>query len=116
MNTENLYWERYNDFISENRVDARWILKSYNDDKSYGSLRIVSHPDLKPGYLRAIYTVVTSISEKTKGEIMKSITDYQMDVVELEVYNVKDNVETDTNQYEAPYKELEKLFNVKIFE
>jgi hypothetical protein len=115
MNTEDLYWERYDDFLTENDVDARWILKSKNNDKSYGSLRIVSHPDLRPGYLRAIYTVITSISKRSKAEIMKSITDYHMDVIELEVYNVKDNVETDTTEYEAPFKELENLFKVKIF-
>lgn len=115
MNTEDLYWEEYNDFLTENRVDKRWILKSKSDDKSYGSLRIVSHPDLRPGYLRAIYNVVTSISKKSKAEIMKSITDYQMEVVELEVYNVKDNVEVDTTEYEAPYKDLEQLFKVKVF-
>lgn len=113
---DNLYWERYEDFVSENRIDARWILRSKDDDKSYGSLRIVSHPDLKPGYLRAVYTVVKSISERSKSEIMKAISDYKMDVNELEIYNVKDNIETDTNEYEAPFKELEKLFQVKIFE
>lgn len=113
---DNLYWERYDDFVSENRIDARWILKSKDDDKSYGSLRIVSHPDLRPGYLRAVYTVVNSISKRTRGEIMKLISDYKMDVETLEVYNIKDNVETETNEYEAPYKELEQLFKVKVFE
>lgn len=116
MQIDNLYWERYDDFISENRIDARWLLKSHEDDKGYGSLRIVSHPDLRPGYLRAIYTVVTSISKRTKAEMMKVISEFNMDVNELEVFNVKDNVETDTNEYEAPYKELEQLFTVKIFE
>lgn len=116
MKLDNLYWERYEDFLTENRVDARWLLKSSDDDKSYGSLRIVSHPDLRPGYLRAVYTVVTEISKRSKAEMLKVISDYKMDVKELEVFNVRDNIETETNEYEAPYKELEKLFSVKVFE
>lgn len=115
MELSDLYWEEYDDFVSENKVDKRWILKSNKDDKSYGSLRVVSHPDLRPGYLRSIYTVVTSISKRTKADIMKTISDYQMDVVELEVYNIKDDIKTETTQFEAPYRQLEELFKVKIF-
>lgn len=115
MNEDEMYWEEYTDFISENRVDKRWVLKSSVDDKSYGSLRIVSHPDLRPGYLRSIYTYLKSIRTRSRAELLRVIAEYQMNALELDAYNVKDDVEFETTQFEAPYKELEKLFNVKVF-
>ena len=34
MKLDNLYWERgMMIFLTENRVDARWLLKSSDDDK-----------------------------------------------------------------------------------
>ena len=116
INLENTYWDRVRGFVTELRVDARWVLRNEDDDKPYGSLRIVSHPDLQPGYLRAIFTYVTSIKEKTDEEKIQTIEDYQMEETELEVYSIEDDINTESKTYEAPFKELEELFGVKIFE
>ncbi len=109
------YWDRVRGFFTENRVDARWVLRDPNDDKAHGSLRIVSHPDLKPGYLRAFCSFVVSRRPKTSEEIEQSIEDYQMDEIELEVYSVKEHTKTNKIEYEAPLQELEERFGVKIF-
>lgn len=111
-----MYWDRLRGYVTEFRVDARWLLRGDSDDKPYGSLRITSHPDLKPGYLRAIFTYVTSIRPKTKEEKIKTIEDCQMELVELEVYSISDEITTDTKTYEAPFKELENIFDVKVFQ
>jgi len=110
------YWERIRGFISENDIDARWILRKYTDNKAHGSLRIVSHPDLKPGYLRAFWTVVTKRSPKTQQEILETIEKYKMDIKELELYSVDENIETTSRIIEEPLKKIEELFGVKIFE
>ena len=115
FNLDNTRWEKIIGYPTEHRVDARWLLKSEDSDRTFGSLRIVSHPDLPPGFLRAHFTYVTSIKEKSDSEIMKTIEDYQMDIKELEVYSVDEHVETENKEYEAPFKELEELFGVKIF-
>jgi len=112
---KNTFWEKITGYPTELRVDARWLLKSEDDDRTYGSLRIVSHPDLPPGQLRAYFTYVTSIKKKSDTEIIKSIEDYQMDVNELEVYSVDEDIKTENDEYVAPFKELEELFGVKIF-
>jgi len=116
VNLDNTYWDRLRGFVSELRVDARWILRKNDDDKPYGSLRIVSHPDLPPGHLRAIFTYVTKIRQKTREEKIQTIEDYQMEITELEVYSIGDDIKTENKTYEAPYKELEELFGVKVFE
>jgi hypothetical protein len=116
IDLDNTYWDRLKGYVTELRVDARWILRKNDDDKPYGSLRIVSHPDLAPGYLRAIFTYVTSIRKKNKEEKMKTIEDYQMELIELEVYSIGEDIKTESKTYEAPYKELEELFGVKVFE
>jgi hypothetical protein len=110
------YWDRVRGYVSELRVDARWILRKENNDKPYGSLRIVSHPDLPPGQLRAVFTYVTKIRPKTREEKMKTIEDYQMELIELEVYSISEEVKTESKTYEAPFKELQEMFGVKIFE
>jgi len=110
------YWEKIRGFISENRVDARWILRQQNDDNAYGSLRIVSHPDLQPGYLRAIFNLVTSRRPKTDEEIEASIEEYQMDVIELEIYSVDEHIVTEERIHEAPFQQLQEIFGVDIFE
>lgn len=115
VNLENTYWERLTGFPTELRVDARWLLRIEGSDRTFGSLRIVSHPDLPPGQLRAFFTYVKDIKGKSDGEIMQTIEDYQMDVKELEVYSVDEHFETESDKYEAPFKELEELFGVKIF-
>jgi hypothetical protein len=110
------YWERIRGFTSENEIDARWILRQDGDHRAWGSLRIVSHPDLRPGYLRSFCSFVTSRRPKTEEEIEKSIDDYQMDENELEVYSVNEHVVTQDISHEAPLRELEERYGVKIFE
>lgn len=116
IDLNNTYWERIRGFVSELRIDARWKLRQEETDKPLGSLRIVSHPDLHPGYLRAIFTYVTSISKKTNEEKLQTSEDYQMELSELEVYSIDEDVKTENKIYEAPFKELEGLFGIKIFE
>ena len=115
IDLDDTYWDRLRGYVTELRVDARWLLRQNNTNKPFGSLRIVSHPDIKPGYLRAIFTYVISIRKKTKEEKLKTIEDYQMEITELEVYSISDEINTETKTYEAPYQELEKLFGVKVF-
>ena len=117
INLDNTYWDRIKGYVKdvELRVDARWVLRDEETDKPFGSLRIVSHPDLPPGYLRAIFTYVVDIREKTQEEKLQTIEDYQMKIDELEVYSVHDDIKTETKQYEAPFKELEDLFGVSVF-
>lgn len=110
------YWDRLRGFVTEHRVDARWVLRQNETEKPLGSLRIVSHPDLPPGHLRAVFTYMTSIREKTKEEKLQTIEDYQMELDELEVYSIHDDIKTETQKFEQPYKELEELFDVKVFE
>ena len=112
---DNTYWDRLNGYVTELRVDARWTLRKHDDDKPYGSLRIVSHPDLKPGYLRAYFTYVISAIKKTKTEILQTLEDYQVEEIELEAFSIDNKIETESIIHEAPFKELEKIFNVKVF-
>lgn len=116
ISIDNTYWDRVRGFVSELRVDARWILRGDNDKKPYGSLRIVSHPDLKPGHLRAYFTYVTSVKPKTRNEKLQTVEDYEIDLMELEVYSIEDSIDTETKIYEAPMRELQELFDVKVFE
>lgn len=115
IDLNNTFWDRLRGYVSEHRVDARWVLRENDTEKPLGSLRIVSHPDLPPGYLRSIFTYVTSIRPKTREEKIKTIEDYKMDITELEVYSIGEDIKTENETYEAPYKELEELFNVKVF-
>lgn len=108
-------WDRLRGFVTELKVDARWVLRENGTDTPLGSLRIASHPDLPPGHLRGIFTYMTSVREKSKEEKLKTIEDYQMEIEELEVYSVHDEIKTDMVEHKAPYRELEELFGVKIF-
>jgi len=116
VDLNNTYWDRVRGFISELRVDERWILRDIETNKPLGSLRIVSHPDLPPGYLRAIFMYVTSMREKSLPEKIKTIEDFEIDEAELEVYSVDSDIKTDVVTYEAPLRELQEIFSVKIFE
>jgi hypothetical protein len=116
IDLNNTFWDRLRGYVTELRVDARWVLKENETERPLGSLRIVSHPDLQPGYLRAIFTYVTDIREKTKEEKLQTIEDYQMELAELEVYSIHEDTVTENQTHEAPFKELEELFGVKIFE
>ena len=113
---EKRYWDRIIGYVSENKVDARWILKSNMDNRAHGSLRIVSHPDLKPGYLRAVASFVTSRKPKTNQEKLQAIDDYKIELNELEVYSVDEHIKTTITNHEAPLRELENLFGIKVFE
>jgi hypothetical protein len=115
IDLNNTYWDRLRGYVSELRVDARWILRSSADDKPYGSLRIVSHPDLPYGQLRAIFTFVIKIRPKSKDEKLRTTEDFQIELTELEVYSISDDIKTENKIYEAPFKELEEMFGVKIF-
>jgi len=115
LNLENTYWDRYGGFVSELRVDARWTLRDEETDKAIGSLRIGSFPDMQTGYLRAIFTVISSVEGKSIYERLQSFEDYKMEEDELEIYSIDDEIKTETITHEAPFKELEKIFNVKIF-
>lgn len=112
----NTHWDRLKGFVTELRVDARWVLRDNTTDKPLGSLRIVSHPDCPPGQLRAFFSYVTSIRPKSKIEKLQATEDYQIEESELEVFSIDSSIKTDSIKYEAPFKELEKLFNVDIFE
>jgi len=116
IDLDNTYWDRVKGYVTELRVDARWVLRNIDNEKSYGQLRIVSHPDLPYGHLRAIFTYVTSIRKKTKGEKLQTLEDYQMGIDELEVYSINDDIKTETKTYEAPLRELQELFGLKVFE
>lgn len=115
IDLNNTYWDRLTGYVTELRVDARWVLRGKVDNKSYGSLRIVSHPDCPPGQLRAFFTYVTTINPKTREEKLKTIEDYQIEITELEVFSISDDIKTEQDKYEAPFKELEDMFGVKIF-
>ena len=110
------YWDRLRRYVTELRVDARWVLRQNGIDKPVGSLRVVSHPDLPPGQLRAIFTYVETIRQKSREEKLKTIEDYQMEITELEVYSIGEDIKTESETYEAPFKELQEMFGVKIFE
>ena len=112
---ENRHWEKVHGFITENDVDVRWILRQPNDPAAYGSLRIVSHPDLKPGYLRAFVSFVTGKKEKTSEEIAFTMEEYKMDEKELEIYSIDKHVNTSDNTIEDRFQDLEKLFGISIF-
>jgi hypothetical protein len=116
IDLNNTYWDRLKGYVTELRVDARWVLRNNDNHKPYGSLRIVSHPDLPPGQLRAHFTYVTKIRPKSKQEKLKTVEDYQMELIELEVYSVGDDVKTENKTYVAPFAELQEMFGVKIFE
>jgi len=116
IDLNNTYWDRIKGYVTELRVDGRWILRNNDNDKPYGSLRIVSHPDLPPGYLRGIFTYVTKIRPKSKYEKIQTIEDYDMELTELEVFSIDDDIQTQNKTIEAPYKELEEKFGVKVFE
>jgi len=116
FNLNDTYWDRLRGYVTELRVDARWVLRQNDTKKPLGSLRIVSHPDLPPGQLRAHFTYVTSIKQKTKEQKLKAIEDYQMEVIELEVYSINDEIKTETQTYVALFKELQDMFGIDIFE
>jgi hypothetical protein len=116
IDLNNTYWEKITGYPTELRVDKRWKLRMEGSERTFGSLRIVSHPDLPPGQLRAFFTYVTDIKEKNDTEIMQTIEDYQMKKEELEVYSVDENIETEREVFVDYKNKLEELFKVVIFD
>lgn len=108
-------WEKVHGYVTENEIDVRWILREDGDSRAHGSLRIVSHPDLKAGYLRAFVSFVTSRKPKTPEEIAITLDEYKIEDTELEIYSIDEHIETFDNEIEDRYQDLEKLFDVKIF-
>jgi len=119
IDLDNTYWDDIIGYVSEildtGGVDRRWMLRENNTEKPLGSLRIVSHPDCPPGQLRSFFTYVTSIRKKTKEEKLRTTEDYHVDLMELELYSISDDVKTEDLKHEAPFRELENLYGVKIF-
>ena len=115
IDLNNTYWYRVRGFLSELKIDARWILLENGTDKPVGQLRIGSFPDVRPGYLRAHFTYVTTIEEKTESEKLQSAEDYDVSVDELEIYSIDDRIETSQQTFELPLRELEEMFGIKVF-
>lgn len=69
-------WIRKQGYVSECEIDSRWVLYYPNDDRSHGSLRIVSHPDLPPGHLRSFVSIITKRWPKTNEEFAKTLENY----------------------------------------
>lgn len=117
MKNSSTYWERLFGYPTEHQIDARWLLKDESDEegRTFGSLRIVSHPDLQPGFLRAHLQLVDSINPKSKTEILGMVNDYKMKQIELEVYSVDQDFSVDRKVIEDTKRNLENMFNVKIF-
>lgn len=115
-NLENTYWERIRGYPTEHQIDARWKLRMNGSNRTLGSLRIVSHPDLPPGQLRAHFIYITDIKKKDENEIIQTIEDYQMKEEELEIYSVNEHIETEKETMIDYKNKLEEIFNVKIFE
>lgn len=115
MAEDSKFWEEITGFVSENKIDRRWILRQEGDTRGHGSLRVVSHPDCKYGHLRAYMSIITKRTPKTAAEIEKDMEEYQMDTNEMEVYSVTEHVETWDKEVELPLKEIEETFNVSIF-
>lgn len=108
-------WKRKIGFVSEHKIDARWVLYADNDQRPQGSLRIVSHPDLPPGHVRAYCAIVTKRTPKTKEEIANTITNYDIGQEELELYSIDDHLELWQTQDQGPLYQLEKTYGVKVF-
>ncbi|MFW5847664.1 MAG: hypothetical protein ACOCVF_01980 [bacterium] len=115
INLEKFYFDRIHGYYTDLRIDSRWQLKSMIDNEPYGSLRIVSHPDLKPGYLRAIFNYVTSKKTKSDNEIIKDIEDYCIEIADLETTDIEHDVQTEQVIIERSQRELSELFGVNIF-
>lgn len=116
INFDDTYWERIKGYpiSEETRIDARWLLRNKYDDKPYGSLRIVSHPDLQPGYLRSVFIYVTKKDDKPDNEIIRTIEDNKIDLREIELYELDKDIETETIIHTDSLQRLEKMFNIEI--
>jgi len=115
IDLENTYWSRVTGYVTELKIDARWILHSNIDDKPCGSLRIASFPDVRPGFLRAYFMYMVSTRKKSDSEQIQATIDYEVSLDELEVYSIDEDIKTDVLIHDAPVKELQDMFGVNIF-
>lgn len=110
------HWVRKLGFVSEHKIDARWVLYADNDPKPHGSLRIVSHPDLPPGHVRAYCSIVTKRTPKTENEIADTVVKHDLTQEELEIYSVDEHIELWQPPVDSgPLYKLEKTYGVKVF-
>jgi hypothetical protein len=115
MEKELRYWDEVFGYKTESRIDKRWVLRSNVDELAHGSLRIVSHPDLKPGHLRAYASFVTKRRKKQPEELEKLKEEYKIEDIELEAYSIDYDIETVDREYVDTYQKLEETFGVEIF-
>lgn len=110
-------WLRKLGFVSEFKIDARWVLYADNDPRPQGSLRIVSHPDLPPGHVRAYSSFVTKRRPKTSEEIADTIVKHDLSKEELEIYSVDEHIELwqPERPDQGPLYKIEQTYGVKVF-
>lgn len=108
-------WKRKIGFVSEHKIDARWVLYAEGDTKPHGSLRIVSHPDLPPGHVRAYCSIVTKRTPKTREEIEQTVVNHDITQEELELYSIDEHLELWETRDQGPLYQLEKTYGVKVF-
>jgi len=108
-------WKRKFGFVSEHKIDARWVLFADNDPRPHGSLRIVSHPDLPPGHVRAYCSIVTKRTPKTQQEIEETVVNHDISKEELEIYSIDEHLEMWETNDQGPLYQLEKTYGVKVF-
>lgn len=109
-------WVRKLGFVSEHRIDARWVLYVDGDSRPQGSLRIVSHPDLPPGHVRSHCMIVIKRRPKTEQEIADTIVRHDLTVEELELYSVDEHLELWTpDPVVGPLHKVEQTYGVKVF-
>ncbi len=120
----NKKWSKKLGYVSEFKIDARWVLYEDGNPKPQGSLRIVSHPDCPPGKLKAICAIVTGRKPKTKSEIDETkLIRYEdtgevsevFNNEELELYSIDEHLTMWNITDVAPTYELEEKYGVKIF-
>ncbi len=109
-------WIRKLGFVSEFQIDARWVLYADNDQRPQGSLRIVSHPDLPPGHVRAHCSIVTKRRPKTPDEIAETIAKHDVTKEELEIYSIDEYLDLwIPDPVSGPLYKIEKTYGVKVF-
>lgn len=108
-------WVRKLGFVSEFKIDARWVLYEDGDSRPQGSLRIVSHPDLPPGHVRALCSIVIKRTPKTKEEIEQTVVKHDITQEELEIYSIDEHLQMWETTDSGPLYKLEKTYAVKVF-
>ncbi len=109
-------WQRKIGFVSEFKIDARWVLYEDGNPRPQGSLRIVSFPNLPPGHLMCFCSIITKRTPKTEDEIVNTIVKHDLSQEELEIYSIDEHLETWDVTESAPSYKLEKTYGVKVFQ